>query len=108
MVYLKVVTKDDGTGIIYSPMLQPDGFYSNALPEPGIGSWYTHNVLTSGVRYNDDGDNYGNIRWSEAVARAGGPDTPVKRVSVTAGCNVGSGNVQVDDITVNRSVVTFQ
>jgi hypothetical protein len=106
MVYMNVVTDvKDATGkvvgnhkIKYVPSAQ-------TFAEPGIGSWYTHNMLTSGVRFNDIDDSTPAQTWTEAVRQFGGET--VNRVSITAGCSLGFGTVQLDRFQVNSTTVNF-
>jgi hypothetical protein len=102
MVYMQVITNAaDGSSerrIKYTPFDQ--------VPEPGVGSWYTHNPMSSGVRYGTDiNDAAPTTTWAEAVSALGN-DT-VNRVSITAGCAIGHGTVQVDRMQVNNSVIGF-
>jgi hypothetical protein len=98
MVYMSVVT-DAGHKVKYTPSAQ-------AFPEPGIGSWYSHDVLSSGVRFNDADDNTPAQTWAQAVSQYG--NESINRVSITAGCSLGHGTVQIDRMQVNNSVVAFK
>jgi hypothetical protein len=97
MVYMNVVTNDNHK-IKYTPSAQ--------TPEPGIGAWYTHNMLTSGVRLNDADDGTPAMTWANAVSQLG--NETVNRVSVTAGCSIGFGTVQLDKLQVNNSTIDFK
>jgi hypothetical protein len=105
MVYMQVITNDAAHvehRIKYTPFEQTPPL---AL-EPGIGSWYTHNPMTSGVRYGEDiNDSAPTTTWAQAVSVRGN-DT-VDRISVTAGCAFGFGTVQVGRIQVNNTVTAF-
>ena len=98
MVYMNVVT-NDGHKVKYTPFAQ-------STPEPGVGEWYTHDMLTSGVRLNDADDGTPAKTWTDAVGQYG--DETVNRVSLTAGCALGHGTVQIDRMQVNNSVIGFK
>jgi hypothetical protein len=98
MVYMNVITNGNHK-IKYTP-------FDQAFPEPGIGSWFTHDMLTSGVRFNDANDGTPAMTWAQAVGQFG--DETVNRVSITAGCSLGFGTVQVDRMQVNNSVIDFK
>jgi hypothetical protein len=106
MVYMNVITNtpDPTTGnlhkIKYTPFDQP------GIMEPGIGSWYSHNMLTSAVRFNDAQDGTTAQTWAQAVGQFG--NETVNRVSITAGAALGHGTVQVDRMQVNNSVIDFK
>jgi hypothetical protein len=103
MVYMQIITNKDADGIEHRIKYTP--FEPNAL-EPGIGSWYSHNVLTSGVRYGEDiNDSLPTTTWADAVSHLG--NNTVNRVAITAGCALNSGTVQVDRIQVNNTVTAF-
>jgi hypothetical protein len=105
MVYMSVVT-NDGHKIKYTPYEQTDSINGGFLPElGGIGSWYTHNPMAAGVRLNGIADTTPTKTWDEAVSELG--NETVNRVSITAGASLGHGTVQVDNITLNDSVLDF-
>lgn len=108
MVYMNVITNAvDGNGthkVKYTPFAQESAL-GGFLPELGIGSWYSHDMLTTGVRFNDADDNTPSSTWADAVAKYG--DETVNRVSITAGASLGHGTVQIDRMQVNNSVVSF-
>jgi hypothetical protein len=103
MVYMNVITNDNHK-IKYTPFAQGSSL-TGFLPELGIGSWYSHNMLTSGVRLNDADDSTATMTWAEAVNTLG--NETVNRVSITAGCAMNSGTVQLDRIQVNNTVTGF-
>jgi hypothetical protein len=104
MVYMSVVTNVPGstTGATHKVKYTP---FAQSTPESGIGEWTTHDPLTSGVRLNDVDDTTPAITWADAVSAYG--NETVNRVSITAGCALGSGTVQVDRMQVNNSVIGF-
>jgi hypothetical protein len=111
MVYMNVITNvvgnTDAGGthkIKYTPFAQGSSL-TGFLPELGIGSWYSHNMLTSGVRLNDADDSTATVTWADAVTAFG--NETVNRVSITAGCAMNSGTVQLDRIQVNNTVTGF-
>jgi hypothetical protein len=113
MVYMNVITNTVGINangnmvnhkIKYTPFAQGSSL-TGFLPELGIGSWYSHNMLTSGVRLNDADDSTATMTWADAVSTLG--NETVNRVSVTAGCAMNSGTVQLDRIQVNNTVTAF-
>ena len=77
MVYMNVVTNVPGstTGethkIKYTPGEQTSSVFGEYLPEPGVGSWFTHDMLTSGVRFNDENDGLPTRSWADAVSAYG-------------------------------------
>jgi hypothetical protein len=99
MVYMSVIT-NEGHKVKYTPFEQTPGFI-----EPGVGEWFTHNPMTSGVRLGDNPGVDPLMTWSQALSAVGN-DT-IKRVSITAGCALGFGTVQVDRMQVNNSVISF-
>jgi hypothetical protein len=103
MVYMNVITNDNHK-IKYTPFAQGSSL-TGFLPELGIGSWYSHNMLTSGVRLNDADDSTATMTWADAVNTLG--NETVNRVSITAGCAMNSGTVQLDRIQVNNTVTGF-
>jgi hypothetical protein len=108
MVYMNVITNAaDGIGthkVKYTPFAQESAL-GGFLPEPGIGAWYSHDMLTTGVRFNDADDNTPAQTWADAVTAYG--DETVNRVSITAGASLGHGTVQIDRMQVNNSVISF-
>lgn len=99
MVYMSVIT-DQGHKVKYTPFEQTPGFI-----EPGVGEWFTHTPMTMGVRLGDNPGVNPLMTWSQALSMVG--DDTIKRVSITAGCSIGSGTVQVDRMQVNNSVINF-
>jgi len=112
MVYMNVITNVPGstTGethkIKYTPGEQTSSVPGEYLPEPGVGSWYTHDMLTSGVRFNDENDGLPTRSWADAVSAFG--NETVNRISITVGASLGSGSVQIDRMQVNNSVIGFK
>jgi hypothetical protein len=107
MVYMNVVTDvigPDGKVIANHKIKYVP--YALGTPELGIGSWYMHNVLTSGVRLNDADDLTPAMTWAQAVGQLG--NETVNRVSITAGCSMGFGTVQVDKFQVNSTTIDFK
>ena len=108
MVYMNVVTNTVGPnadGIITNHKIKYTPFDQPGIMEPGIGSWYSHNMLTSAVRFNDAQDGTPAMTWAQAVREFG--DETVNRVSITAGAALGHGTVQIDRMQVNNSVIDF-
>ena len=106
MVYMSVVT-NDGHKIKYTPYEQGDSI-NGFLPElGGIGSWYTHNPMTAGVRLNNVDDTTPTTTWANAASVSELGNETVNRISITAGASAGHGTVQVDNITLNDSVLDF-
>src|SRR4051812_202045 len=102
MVYMQVIT-NDATGTEHRIKYAP---FDPFVTELGIGSWYTHNPMTSGIRYGEDiNDSAPTTTWAEAVKVRG--DDTVNRIGITAGCAFGHGTVQVDRIQVNNSIIEF-
>jgi hypothetical protein len=105
MVYMQVIT-NDAAGVEHRIKYAPFGPFASFATEPGIGSWYSHNVLASAVRYGEDiNDSAPTTTWAKAVSVRGN-DT-VNRVAITAGCALNSGTVQLDRIQVNNTVTAF-
>ena len=100
MVYMSVIT-NEGHKVKYTPFEQTPGFI-----EPGVGEWFTHSPMSMGVRLGDNPGADPLLTWSQALSEVGN-DT-IKRVSITAGCSIGSGTVQVDRMQVNNSVIDFK
>ena len=100
MVYMTIVT-DNNTRVTYTPAGQTPG-----VAEVGVGSWYSHDPMTSGVRVNDAVGNFPNITWAQMLSQVG--NESVTRVSITAGCSTGFGTVQVDRIQVNNQVLNLK
>src|SRR3954454_22512798 len=59
MVYMNVIT-EQGNKIKYTPYEQIP-----AVPEPGVGSWYTHNPMTSGIRFTPIQDGGPTSSWAD-------------------------------------------